>query len=94
MKRFERDMPHVARWCNTSTLVDVGYMSCAVALIHEQRGLHPSFRRLRFRAGMWKSCSCVCKIFMIFLSSQVVLNTCYAEFHCLSGHLFDKLQGA
>ena len=66
MKRFERDMPHVARWCNTSTLVDVGYMSCAVALIHEQRGLHPSFRRLRFRAGMWKSCSCVCKIFMIF----------------------------
>ena len=83
MKRFERDMPHVARWCNTSTLVDVSYMSCAVALMHEQRGLHPSFRRLRFRAGMWKSCSCVCKSFMNFFSSQVVLNTCYAEFFSL-----------
>ena len=89
-------MPHVARWCNISTLVDVSYMSCAMALTHEQRGLHPSFRRLRFRAGMWKSCSCVCKIVHeFFFSSQVVLNTCYADFsHCLSGHLFDKLQGA
>ena len=45
-----------------STLVDASIMSCAVALTLEQRGLHSSLRRLRFRAGMMISCACVSKI--------------------------------
>ena len=83
MKRFERDMPQVARWCNLSTLVDVSDMSCAVALTHEQRGLHPSFRRLRFRAGMWKSVHVYASLFMNFLFISICSEHMLCRFFSL-----------